>query len=269
MRKIDFDPERDYPTWTKEQQDWWDRWRQRAKDATTTLLTSNTTPRTFNSAIWSDLKAWLLKNFFNGKCAYCEVYVSAGFFGEGEHFRPKGGVRVKNGTKLVSVLKPGSAVPHGGYYWLAYEGRNLLPSCDRCNNYKTDQFPVGGAYIFDPPPQGTDLDKDEDPLLVHPCRDDPSEHLTFGVQGIVAGKDEKGSKTIEIFKLDRAELETQRKLRQEEALTRLALAVSDFIRAGTALEVSMQSFTGEGAQYSAAVKEFLKPYLEKVKALQL
>ena len=69
---------------------------------------------------------------FSGKCAYCESQISADQPGDVEHFRPKGRVMGEDG-KPVLIKLGNKEVPHPGYYWLAYDWRNLLPACARCN----------------------------------------------------------------------------------------------------------------------------------------
>jgi hypothetical protein len=268
MRRTKFHP-RDYPNWTPEQQRWWDNWTARAGQALNALLASNKLPHAFQGKIWSELKAWLLENFFNGKCAYCEINVSGGFFGEGEHFRPKSSVRVYKLGKLKTVVKPDGSTAHGGYYWLAYDASNLLPSCDKCNNRKNDQFPIQGLYVFEPPAPGTDIDAQEQPLLIHPCRDDPGQHIKFGVAGTVVAVDERGLRTIEVFGLDRGELADLREARQEEARTQFGVALMDRVLHDTPIEVTMERFTGKKAQFSMAVSDYLQMQRETlIKDLQ-
>lgn len=75
-----------------------------------------------------DVKA-ALDVLFHGKCAYCEsVYANVQPM-DVEHFRPKGRVtRWVNGKREI-VLR-------FGYYWLAAEWTNLLPSCIDCNRQR-------------------------------------------------------------------------------------------------------------------------------------
>lgn len=65
----------------------------------------------------------LLISMFKGKCAYCEIFTSAGFDGDVEHYRPKGGV---TDADLVRFKHP-------GYWWLAMVWDNLVLSCQHCN----------------------------------------------------------------------------------------------------------------------------------------
>jgi hypothetical protein len=84
---------------------------------------------------------------------------------------------------------------HPGYWWLAADWDNLLPSCIDCNRRrrqthatpdgapmaeksgKQDLFPMDGPYISD---HAADISA-EHPLLLNPCRDDPAQHLAFRV----------------------------------------------------------------------------------------
>lgn len=120
-----------------------------------------------------------LHALFHGKCAYCESFYDATAPVDVEHFRPKGRVAEDEA--------------HPGYWWLAADWNNLLPSCIDCNRRrrqrlaepggapmadstgKADQFPVEGAHLAD---HAADIGA-ERPLLIDPCRDDPARHLGF------------------------------------------------------------------------------------------
>lgn len=128
-----------------------------------------------------------LEALFHGKCAYCESFYSAQAPVDVEHFRPKGAVQ--------------GADDHPGYWWIAMDWENLLPSCIDCNRRrrqptpvptgslsdlhngtvkvqntgKKDVFPVAGPRCVD---ETGNLDL-ERAYLLDPCRDQPDEHLTF------------------------------------------------------------------------------------------
>jgi uncharacterized protein (TIGR02646 family) len=128
-----------------------------------------------------------LEELFHGKCAYCESLYASQAPVDVEHFRPKG--RIEGETD------------HPGYWWLAAEWTNLLPSCLDCNRRrkqvapivsadlavlyeamqtgKQDSFPVLGTRAL----QEADDLVAERPLLLDPTRDDPSEHLVFSLAG--------------------------------------------------------------------------------------
>lgn len=124
-----------------------------------------------------------LEGLFHGKCAYCESIYASQAPVDVEHYRPKG--RVQGDPR------------HGGYWWLAANWENLLPSCIDCNRRrrqetpavvsdlrvlaqtmktgKQDAFPVNGVRAS---VDASDL-SGEQPLLLDPTRDDPAEHLAF------------------------------------------------------------------------------------------
>jgi hypothetical protein len=136
----------------------------------------------------------LLESLFSGKCAYCESFYSETAPVDIEHFRPKGAIE--------------GEPDHPGYWWLAMDWDNLLPSCIDCNRKrkqitpkvtdnllalmtdeherrkatvmntgKKDTFPVAG-------PRAKDYAKPaelaaEQAFLLNPCIDKPDEHLDF------------------------------------------------------------------------------------------
>ena len=131
-----------------------------------------------------------LDRLFHGKCAYCETFYSASSPVDVEHFRPKS-----------AVLEDPS---HPGYWWLAAQWENLLPSCIDCNRSRQqvlldagqDPSTVTGAPLgsgtlagkgsrFPLMPGSPRLQPEaspvgnERPLLLNPCEDDPARHLQF------------------------------------------------------------------------------------------
>ncbi len=73
MIRVHFDPS----TLKGADRVWWDTWQKRAEKARDKVLTDVAAGKDpeFNDAVWGDLKRWLLKNAFHGKCAYCESLV--------------------------------------------------------------------------------------------------------------------------------------------------------------------------------------------------
>ncbi|MCO6187896.1 hypothetical protein [Rhizobium sp. L1K21] len=140
-----------------------------------------------------------LEKLFHGKCAYCESSYSSIQPVDVEHFRPKGKVE-------------GDDV-HPGYWWLAMEWTNLLPSCIDCNrrrNQRTPKadrldlvkltrdgdlnrakqlatgkacaFPLADDGVRCALPPGTEPELiAEKALLLDPTRDNPEDHLVFVV----------------------------------------------------------------------------------------
>ena len=152
-----------------------------------------------------------LEAIYYKKCAYCEDFATP----EIEHYRPK--------KKVIGEPQ------HGGYSWLCYVWSNLVVSCHECNKIgggKSNYFPVRNRrtqvadYYTN---QLLDLEKcvahqepliNEDPYLLHPEIDDPSEYLSFEIdekkRGIALkgldGDNERGNQTIRICNLNREEL---------------------------------------------------------------
>lgn len=241
MIHVDFDP----AELTGNQRAWWDAWSKRADRATLEAIkaweeSGGTISPPWNREVWKDLKDWLLDNVFHHKCAYCETRIVR-FYGDAEHYRPKGAVRYRVGDegeeKTAQVEgQAGERIDHPGYFWLAYNWRNLVPSCQMCNSGlgKQNQFPVRKHYVLwkqcapdevqqlrdkaFPRADGSDLyylgpldlDQEEEPELLHPYRDQPEEHLGFERGGHVVWKSDLGKRSIDVYQLDDPDLDISR-----------------------------------------------------------
>jgi uncharacterized protein (TIGR02646 family) len=180
-----------------------------------------------------------LRDLFHRKCAYCEArYVTVAPV-DVEHFRPKNAVVIAG-----RLAKP-------GYYWLAADWNNLLPSCIDCNRKRTQEFAdgsigmAGKANLFPVVDEllrwrRHDDGNREQPLLLDPCADDPEAHLEFFRDGsigdglvrpaIVAGtQSSKGRASIDAFGLQRRDLVEERmmKLAQVRAAIERALRFAE------------------------------------------
>jgi hypothetical protein len=151
----------------------------------------------FNDNIWRELK-WHLFELFHDKCAYCENKPLASYAGDVEHYRPKGKVDEDEN--------------HPGYFWLAYDETNLLPSCSLCNQprrAKLTHFPVKGAHSR----EARNLAR-EVPLLLNPYDRNvsPFDHLEFDAAGFSAAhkSSEYGECSRRIYDLDRPGLKGSR-----------------------------------------------------------
>ncbi|HEV7646228.1 MAG TPA: hypothetical protein VGO50_20000 [Pyrinomonadaceae bacterium] len=141
----------------------WDKWIKKCAIEQAALNASHEAkaPKEINKKLYSELKVHYMSpdGPFYGKCAYCESRISADQPGDLDHFRPKG--RVKEDDM------------HPGYYWLAYDYKNLLLSCADCNQPssqkttqtigKWDRFPVKGFRALKSPEED-----DEEPYLLNP-----------------------------------------------------------------------------------------------------
>ena len=136
----------------------------------------------------------------HGKCCFCETQVTTASHGDVEHYRPKAGWDQENGA--------GRQTP--GYYWLAYEWRNLYLACEVCNqSFKVNRFPLA-----DPAARARshrDATSGETPLLIDPGAEDPEPHFEWraGRPTPRAG-DERAAATIRIVGLDRRPLNEAR-----------------------------------------------------------
>ncbi len=169
-----------------------------------------------------------LNKLFYFKCAYCESSYKATQPVDVEHYRPKGSILVGD-----VELKP-------GYYWLAADWKNLVPSCIDCNREryqreggapglakrlrgKANKFPLAVETARWRAPEDS---LQEEPLLLHPCEEDPAQHLEFvEAEGqvvvrplVIGGKPSpKGDASIKVLGLNRLGLVEER--------TKLALQI--------------------------------------------
>ncbi|MCU6456015.1 hypothetical protein LPN01_18205 [Sphingomonas sp. A2-49] len=214
---------------------------------------ANPKKKTFTHSAYkgADVKA-MLEAMFHGKCAYCETRFSASAPVDVEHYRPKGSVA--------------EAEKHGGYWWVAMDWDNLLPSCIDCNRRrgqvladassslevlataaeqattlagKQDSFPVvdeAGRVLE----ESVHFD-DEGALLINPCLDDPSRSLTYNFDparplGLIVPNGEgtdaiRGAVSIQIYGLNRLRLVQDRTeiLRRLEFLAGLVVDLAKSI----------------------------------------
>ena len=136
-----------------------------------------------------------LRTAQNGKCAFCEQNVSSVDYGDIEHFRPKGGY--KQNTK-DDMHKP-------GYYWLAYEWKNLLFVCKICNQgNKKNLFPIRRPEFRSFNHYLSHEIIKEKPFFINPYEENPRNLIEFKRE-MASGKDKnhRGKKTIELFGLNR------------------------------------------------------------------
>jgi 5-methylcytosine-specific restriction endonuclease McrA len=154
------------------------------------------TAKNFEFAIYKDKELEReLDRVFGTKCAYCESNFGAVTPDDVEHFRPKSAITTDTGE-----LYP-------GYFWLASEWTNLLVACRDCNagRYfevpgqpdkvrlgKLAQFPLSNEAVRYRGPDPGIGDELQVQLLLDPCTDEPSEHLTWDEKGLILAKSTPG-----------------------------------------------------------------------------
>jgi len=148
----------------------------------------------FDSGIYghTNIKTSLVWSQF-GKCAFCENNVVSVAYGDVEHFRPKKGYSQGKNDSLH----------YAGYYWLAYEWKNLLYSCEKCNQReKKNYFP-----LIDPNKRARNHLSNlraEKPYFIDPSQENPRFMIKFhGAVAYGIDKNNRGKKTIEILNLNR------------------------------------------------------------------
>lgn len=200
-------------------------------------------------------------DLFNRKCAYCEATITLDqHAGDVEHYRPKGGVTDENDVRIKVRSGEGGLKAHPGYYWLAYDPLNLLPSCIACNRPnkvgnrrvgKWNRFPVAGKHAISPEEVAA-----EKPLLLNPLvpADDPALHIDFdSTTGRLIPKTERGRTTIELLNLNREGLPEDRRQAYDNVLARALEAFTQRDQAirARAMEMLEEQRTGK-ARYSIA-----------------
>jgi uncharacterized protein (TIGR02646 family) len=207
-----------------------------------------------------------LNTLFRGKCAYCEAIYDNTQPVDIEHYRPKGGY----------VCDKKLEVP--GYYWLAAEWSNLLPSCIDCNRARVQKFErvpdhlAGKANQFPLQDEGRrarapEDERDELRLLLDPCRDQPERHLAFDedghvdpVRGTGGRLSPKGIASIEVYGLDRDGTVRARR----RVLRKLQVAIDRVERCGRRIEQYPDdpSFVEDLAREYEELYEFADPESE-------
>jgi len=121
------------------------------------------TSEAFDSELYASaaIKAGLQRSH-KGRCCFCESLIDPSSYGAVEHFRPKAGYTERGST----LFRP-------GYYTFAYDPTNLLYSCQLCNAFKANSFPVIGARY----PNVTLAA--ESRILVFPYTDNPRNYIRF------------------------------------------------------------------------------------------
>ena len=207
------------------------------------------------------------------KCAYCENEFRLSQAGDVEHFRPKGRVTDEN-DQVIFIGTDQARRPHPGYFWLAYDWTNLLPSCWKCNRParttdgrlvgKSTRFPVFGRHA-DP----VNFSVMDTPLLINPFEDDPSDHLDMDLKtGILFKKTVRGAMSIKLLDLNREGLPEARRRVYDYVLMRAGIFHAALLRGDedeiARSETDLLSYKTGRAEYSMAGRKALHVYEQAV-----
>ncbi|EMR0738759.1 hypothetical protein OGV39_22830 [Citrobacter sp. Cb022] len=228
-----------------------------------------------------------LNTLFHNKCAYCETDYSATQPMAVEHYRPKGGVT--------------GAPKHPGYWWLAADWDNLLPSCNDCNSHrgklhyvltsdrqvhletierlsgKQNHFPIACESARCTRPSHHVIR--EQPLLLNPCKDDPTRHLKWIFTQLnfpfLIPLDERAETTISLCGLNRKRLLEKRKKKLDDislrvtSIRRLAYSIAKLkpterhvLEAHFIDEIaSLKAYEGSQEEWSAMSRAYINLHL--------
>lgn len=208
-------------------------------------------------SVWDDYKAHFLTAQHN-KCAYCERYITS--TGDVDHYRPKAevGDLQSPGDELPGLLNvTGRSIPtkyKPGYWWLAYDWKNWLVACERCNRvWKRTLFPVA-EKPRPQPKQGVT----ETPLLLNPFgKHKPSKHFKYDRLGQVTSRaSPHGKATIETCGLDRESLRATRYQIARQAyglVARFQKAINEKRAADASISATDLIHLGDAASLHAGV----------------
>jgi len=213
---------------------------------------------------------------FRGRCAYCECNITDFQHGDIEHFRPKKGVTDEHDEPAFIDAPDGAKLEHPGYYWLAYDWRNLLPSCTTCNQPgqegigKRNRFPVeDGKYAANEQEIA-----EEKPLLLNPLdpADDPEEHLGIDLDsGFMTFKNDskRGHACIRIFGLNiRDQLVNERRSALEEVKGKFAALLYAPKEKTPAIRKEIEDMERGNLNYTLARRAQIKEVYERLPRLK-
>jgi uncharacterized protein (TIGR02646 family) len=190
----------------------------------------------------------VLKKAQHDKCFLCESKVTHISSGDVEHFRPKGGYRQSAKHKLK---KP-------GYFWLAYDWKNLFFVCELCNRrFKKNLFPL--LKLKNRCTSHKNNTNLEEPLFINPETENPEDFISFRGEIVFAiDGNLRGKTTIEGAGLNRIELEGNRKTVLEKIRLIYNLANNNPSSPyRDAAIICLQEYTSETHEYSSMIKAAL------------
>ncbi|MFK4389893.1 uncharacterized protein (TIGR02646 family) [Peribacillus frigoritolerans] len=203
-----------------------------------------------------------LRDLFKKKCAYCESFLAHIEHAHIEHWRPKGKVAEEK--------------EHFGYYWLAADWDNLFYTCGVCNSsFKGNKFPIDpkSHYAMNSEDDYLTLER---PLLINPCVDNPELFFNFTDEGTIHSKSLKGIKSIEVYGLNREDLNLRRKVyARHTIINRLDDIIQDILDFQDTPDVlfrrtkrnikDLKCYINEEAEYIAMTKSIIKRYRAEYK----
>ncbi len=199
-----------------------------------------------HQGVWKRLLPWLLKQS-RGKCWFSEARDSYSYW-HVEHFRPK-----------KAMANPFGAACVGGYWWLAFDWKNLRVCGGVGNVRKGEFFPLRkDTHVAT---QSDRNIKDEHPYLLDPIREEDPILLTFDSDGSIAPL---------------PDLDLWQKVRVEESIKRYRLQDYEPLRNGRravwaicALEVNKcQNLMAELSKYpSATTREQVRQQIQKLRTM--
>ena len=254
--------------------DEWSEWKTECQDETQNVINSFNNNNTFQiTELYKGQKKRYFDFPFFGKCAYCETNIEVSSPCYVEHFRPKKGVR---NLQNVIVTKRGTTDAHPGYYWLAYHLMNLLPTCYNCNTWHTDnsgnmvgkgnRFPVRTDYAENP---GDEIH--EQPLLINPLIDEPSDFLEIDDMGIMYSKNnsDRGNTTIELFGLNLREVLVGARKQEYDNIIRRVKLIYTMKAEDQAAELNELAQIAKGKnQYTIAAKKAIGDVVMEMQRVQ-
>jgi hypothetical protein len=257
----------------------WKDWRARCEQATQAVVAAyaDGADITFNTKLYGEIKDEL-KRQFHGKCAYCERVIESDQHVDVEHYRPKGKVTDLDDKEVLVPSPDGTLKPHPGYYWLAYDWRNLLPSCVLCNQPSTQgDSRVGKRNRFPlvPPSKHALWPEEvsaEVPELLNPMWQDPSRHFKFDpTTGRILGVTNEGRACVEVFGLNtRERMAELRRQAYEAAMLQSKNKVDAHLEGNTATfekhKASLGKHTSGEAEFALAGRQAIADHEAALRA---
>jgi hypothetical protein len=268
----------------------WNDWKHRAKEAADKMYDEYGLGKKpeVSETLYKEMKAILFSSSF-GKCVYCETKIvhvdQQGKLtqldqpGDVEHYRPKGKVTELDDSE-VFVSNGHQSIPHPGYFWLAYDWKNLFLACKTCNSLNKDKetgklYGKGTRFPLKDPKFRAVIKEaihHEIPLFLHPYFDSMETHIDYVPKtGEMVGKTDEGKTTIDLLNLNRPGLVEKRKEIYDSVTARFAKAD------GAALDGSadrlleqlqfLSDYEAGKRDYAMAGKRAIKDSADKLKPI--